>query len=319
MPTSKTLLGSFALDLFPKPDLLVTTGYLCETSSKTLDLLHEFYNTPICCVDYCRDQEVREYPEATKRASDFLAKSLRKLTERIQKIVGFEITDDMLWEVLKARGRLNDALNKVNYLVATSDPLPLSPTHMNLWMCLMSLTLDVNGYTEATEAINILYEELQERVKKGVGVIEKGAPRVIAILPAGQTDPRLEYLTSEVGIAIVALDMGFLVPYEGVAKDPYEAMIGFLRPSLVTPTARRIPLIIEGCKKLNADGVLDRFHIGCRTTVGDAIVLEDAIEKELGIPVFLLEWENFDPRIYNHEEYKRKLEVFKSMMAKSSA
>jgi len=77
-------------------------------------------------------------------------------------------------------------------------------------------------------------------------------------------------------------------------------------------------LIIEGCKRLNVDGVLDRYHVGCRTVAGDALVLENAIKKELGIPVLLLEWENFDPRAYNHEEYKRRLEVFKTMLTKRS-
>ena len=82
--------------------------------------------------------------------------------------------------------------------------MPLSPTHDNIWMCLNTLTLSIDGIAEATDAINTLYEELQERVDKGLGVVEKGAPRILAILPAGQTDPRLEHLACEVGIAIVA-------------------------------------------------------------------------------------------------------------------
>ena len=78
-------------------------------------------------------------------------------------------------------------------------------------------------------------------------------------------------------------------------------------------------MIIEGCKKLNVDGVLDRFHVGCRVVAGDALIIEEAVKKELGIPVLLLEWENFDPRVYNHEQYKRRLEVFKAMMTKKSS
>jgi hypothetical protein len=46
-------------------------------------------------------------------------------------------------------------------------------------------------------------------------------------------------------------------------------------------------------------------------------MIEDAVKKELGIPVLLLEWENFDPRSYNHEQFKSRFEVFKSMMTKS--
>jgi len=313
----KTFLGPITLGLFPKPDLMVTAGFLCETSPKTLDLLHELYDIPVCYVDTCHDRELREYNDATKRTADLAAKSLRRLVERIQEIVGFEITDDMLQELLDTKDKLDAALRRLRNLVESSDPLVLSPAHENIWMCLNSLTLGIDGIAEAVDAIDTLYEELQERVNKGLGVVEKGAPRILAILPAGQTDPRLEHLTCEVGIAIVALDTGFTVPSEEKSKDPYKKFAkGLLQHSLGTSLPRRIPLIIEGCKRLNVAGVLDRFHVGCRTVAGDALVIENAIKKELGIPVLLLEWENFDPRVYNHEQYKRRLEVFKTMLVK---
>jgi benzoyl-CoA reductase/2-hydroxyglutaryl-CoA dehydratase subunit BcrC/BadD/HgdB len=48
--------------------------------------------------------------------------------------------------------------------------------------------------------------------------------------------------------------------------------------------------------------------------VGDAMLVRDAIQKELGIPVLTIEWDNFDPRSYNHEQYEAKLETFRAMM-----
>jgi len=65
--------------------------------------------------------------------------------------------------------------------------------------------------------------------------------------------------------------------------------------------------------------VLDRFHAGCRAVAADALIIEETVKKELGIPVLVLDWENFDPRIYDHEGYKRKLEIFKTMMTNKSA
>jgi benzoyl-CoA reductase/2-hydroxyglutaryl-CoA dehydratase subunit BcrC/BadD/HgdB len=73
-------------------------------------------------------------------------------------------------------------------------------------------------------------------------------------------------------------------------------------------------LLIGLCKRLNLDGVLARFHVGCRSVSGDAILIKKAITKELDIPVLLLEWDSFDPRVYNHEQYKKRFEVFKTMM-----
>ena len=84
--------------------------------------------------------------------------------------------------------------------------------------------------------------------------------------------------------------------------------------SLAQNLGGRIPIILDACKSLRIDGVLDHFHIGCRGVAGDAMAIKDALVKDLDMPVFMFEWENFDPRVYNHEEYKSKLEIFKSMM-----
>jgi hypothetical protein len=46
-------------------------------------------------------------------------------------------------------------------------------------------------------------------------------------------------------------------------------------------------------------GVLGRFHVGCRTVASDALIIKDAIARQLDIPILLLEWASFDRRIYN--------------------
>jgi benzoyl-CoA reductase/2-hydroxyglutaryl-CoA dehydratase subunit BcrC/BadD/HgdB len=311
----KTLVGPMVLGLYPKPDLLVTTGLLCETSPKTVDLFHELYDIPVWHVDACQDRTCEEYPEPSMRLAGSAAKSLKRLAERIQEVVGFEITNDMLLEVQDAKGRLGQAFNRLRSLVESSAPLPLSPAHENIWMCLNVLALSIDGITEATDAVDTLYEELKERVAKGLGVVEKEAPRVLATLPMGQTDPRLEHLACEVGIAIVATDRNLEVSTKVTSEDPYIRFgIAMQLGAMHLPPGMRIPQIIEGCKKLNIDGVLDRYHVGCRAVAGDALLIEKAVNMELGIPVMLLEWENFDPRVYKHEEYKKRLEIFKAMM-----
>ena len=87
-----------------------------------------------------------------------------------------------------------------------------------------------------------------------------------------------------------------------------------MRGSMALPLAARLKVIFEACKRWNIDGVLDHYHVGCRAVAGDALLLQDAVTKELGIPVLALEWENFDPRAFNYEQYRARIEVFKSMM-----
>jgi benzoyl-CoA reductase/2-hydroxyglutaryl-CoA dehydratase subunit BcrC/BadD/HgdB len=315
----KTFMGLIVSESVPWPDMMLTSGFLCETAPKTLDLMHELYDIPVCCYDTCQDRELSDYSDGTKRAIDMAAKSLRRLVERVQEVVGFEITDEMLREVMDARVGLDRAIRDIRKLMEKSDPLPMGTANDNLFTILNMLTMNIDKIPEAVDAAKTTCEELQERVDKGLGVVEKGAPRILAMLFAQHVDPRLEHLAGEMGIAIVATDISLAVPYDMETKDPYVKMSMSLRGSLSTCLPRRIPLIVEGCKKLKVDGVLDRFHAGCRFVAGDAPLLKDAIEKEIGIPVLLLEWENFDPRIYKHEEYKRRLEVFKTMMVKKPA
>jgi benzoyl-CoA reductase/2-hydroxyglutaryl-CoA dehydratase subunit BcrC/BadD/HgdB len=181
------------------------------------------------------------------------------------------------------------------------------------------MTLSISDIEEATRAFDLIYEELQERIDSGLGVVERGAPRVMAVLPAGQTDPRLEHLACEVGIAIIAIDMSLRIPFQETSDDPYLMYaLGSQQHTLGMPLKGRIPLIIEGCRNLKVDGLLDRYHVGCRSTVADALSIEKAVKKELGIPVLVLEWENFDPRVYDGDDYRTKLNLFKEMMTKQS-
>jgi len=311
----KSLVGLFARDILPKPDLLVTTGFSCETAPKAIDLLHELYGIPGFCYDTCQDRVLKDYPADSERIIGLVAKSTRKLVERVQEVVGFEITDDRLREMLDARAELNQAVAKLRDLIENSDPLPLSASHETLWMALSALTLSIDeGLPGAIEAVDTVREELQARVDKGLGVVEKRAPRILGMLPAHHSDPRLEHLVGEMGMAIVATDPSFSVTYSGKKEDPYIDISLHLMGSLATSLPRRVPLVIEGCKRLRIDGLLNRYHVGCRSIAGDPLIMGDAVGKELGIPSLLLEWENFDPRVYNNEQYKRRLEVFKTML-----
>lgn len=312
----KSRVGILSLGLVPRPDAMVTSGILCETSPKTNDLFHEIYGIPAVYYDTCQDRETWEYPDST-RSIALTARSMRKATEELGSIVGFRMEDDMIREVLRVRGEYGSAVERLHTLIRESDPVPLGSTHENLLTWLSPVAMSIEGIRRATGAVNTLYDEVKERVEKGIGATKKGALRILGILPSHHTDPRLEKLVNELGMAIVAVDYDCIAPLpQGatVGTDPYVAASQLLRGSMAQSLATRGKLIVDGCRKWKIDGVLDHFHIGCRGVAGDAMILQETITKELGIPVLLLEWENFDPRVFNYEEYRTRLEVFKTMM-----
>jgi benzoyl-CoA reductase/2-hydroxyglutaryl-CoA dehydratase subunit BcrC/BadD/HgdB len=222
---------------------------------------------------------------------------------------------------LNARGKITSAVARVRDLIESSDPLPLSATHDVLLHYLAKVVLTTDELQKAPlEAVNTLYEELQDRVYRGIGVVEKGAPRIFALMPPSSGGPELEHLVNKMGIALVAAETGFYMPdgarrpdTEGL-NDIYQRMFTYLYASGSVNTRDRVSTIIGACKRLSVEGVLGRYHVGCRTIAADTLILKSAITKELGIPVLLLEWDNFDPRSYQHEQFKRSLETFKLIM-----
>jgi hypothetical protein len=311
----KTLVGLLTLDLIPKPDILVSSGVLCETAPKTLNILHELYDIPVCYYDSCQDREYREYVDATKRMADLLVKTTERLTQRISEVVGYEITDAMINEAYYDRKQLRGVATDLQNLISTSDPLPISANHQNLYMQVSFLALSKERLLETIDAMETLRKELQERVNKGVGVVEKGAPRIVAMLPSHYTDPSLDYMLCEMGLALVGTDTLFRSTDVTGLEKPCEIMaVDGTQLGLHNSLSRRIASITEGCKRLKIDGVLDRIHLGCRTVAADSLIIKDAVTEVLDIPVMLVERDDFDPRVCNKEQYRRQLELFKHVL-----
>lgn len=320
----KTMVGLLALDMIPKPDLMVTSGQLCDTAPKNLDLVHEMFNVPTYYFDTCQDREFSEYP-SSKRIIELSVISMRELVHKVEEVVGFTITDDMMWDAVNARNDVRQALRSIQNLMDTADPPPISTTHEMLWSSLGTLPWSISDLQKPASAITSIYEDLQKRVDKGEGAVQKGSPRVLSLLPQHYTDPRWEHLLRELGIAAVSSELGFFPLHgkryldidEEKPKDPYQSLAMLLHASLSQSLSARTSIIIEVCKQLHVDGVVGKFHVGCRINAGDAHLIKNAIMKELGIPVLLLEWEGFDPRIYNEEQHRKQLELFKSILIAS--
>lgn len=317
----KALVGLLALDFVPKPDLLVTSGQLCDTAPKTIDLVQELYGISTCCYDTCQDREFREYPNS-KRVMELYARSIKRLVLKIQEVVGFEITNDMLLESINTRGELANTFRNLQNLKESSDPVPISATHESLWNCVNPLSYSMSDLQKAVAVLDTTYKELADRVERGEGILEKGAPRVLSLLPPHFEDPRWDHLPYELGIAVVSTESGFY-PFHGKhtldtgeakPEDPYELIGSGLQRSLAQSLSARIAILLEVCKRLKLDGILGRYHVGCRTNLPDPFLMRDVIPRQVGIPVLLLEWEGFDPRFYNEDQYKRQIELFKDVM-----
>ena len=316
----KMCVGALDMGLIPKPDLIVTSGFLCEAAPKTAEMLQLLWNIPTYSYDTCKDVDTMIYDPQSSKVIDLGVKSFKGFTKKLQDMTDIEITDDMLWEVIHAGRPFADASLKLDNIISHVDPMPVSSTLHSVFYRLAESSGYAGDIQFQVDAINTLYDEIQERISSGFAAVEKGAPRICCMMPPHESDPRLEHLMGKLGIANVASENSIFppdgrpVPMVNNHASPYEVLCTHLYLSMYESPKARIPALIGFCKNLKVDGMLARYHAGCRTVALDAMIVKSAVSKELGIPVMVLDWENFDSRVYNHEQYKRKFEAFKQIL-----
>jgi hypothetical protein len=96
---------------------------------------------------------------------------------------------------------LFSTIGRIIYLMM-ADPMPISGVASGMAINLAAASTG-RSMTEGPEAINILCREVQERIDKGIGVVEKGAPRVLNFAQHF-SDPGITHMMEAAGLAVAA-------------------------------------------------------------------------------------------------------------------
>ena len=197
----------YLLNIAPKPDLYTTFSTVCDDGPKVEDLVCELFNIPVSYVQACQDQDPDTYPEISERQLHYLADSYKRDNERFREVVGLDIPDDAMNQAVEWRRRLPVTYVKLLKLMG-NDPQPLSQADMALFHFLLQMPILEREH--AIDAMQTLYNELEQRVKQGKGVIEKGMPRVIIPGLPSLVDPSLTRMIEQSGLAIPLVEFSFI-------------------------------------------------------------------------------------------------------------
>jgi len=312
--------GALAKGIIPVPDLVITSSYYCDAGSKTDELLHERYGHPAIYADGSMDSRWGEYPEYFPQRVEFLGAELNELFKGVKKILGVEVTSDAWDKAMSISRHLFKGVSVSNELIK-ADPTPISQAEIGLatWLATGCTGRAMN---DGPGAIDILNLEIKKRVDEGIGVVEKGAPRVMTIL-THYSDASVTRMVEDEGLAICAT-LFSSAPPKAMAKSTYttlgeivaerEMRIGFFHSSYgkVMRTAK----VIED---LNVDGIIWNYIYNCRPLCITTHLLKKWVEENMGIPTLLLESDNFDSRSYSAESLRTRVETFADMLRAKKA
>jgi len=317
-------MGVRRVNFLPRASLVVSTGLYCDEAPKADELLEYYFGERVAYINRCQDDEPGG-PLIQERPLMYTRENIDRCRRTMSEVIGREITDDHLMQAIMCSEELSTAIEEITELRVKADPQPLRivPYQLLVYGNLMSVNLD--RHDEKMEMVRVLHGELQQMVKRGEGVIEKGTPKVVISVGTPLASPDYGMMIEDAGLNICCLESygsgGALIDTgerrrQISAMDPCTILAAvYLTMPLVSNFRVRIECITNAYRKANLDGVLMIPHYSCRVLGNDSMMVKDGVKKELGnIPLLVLEGDYFDPRYYTAEQARTRVESFAEMV-----
>ncbi len=312
-------LGAMVKGVIPFPDLSVMASYHCDQPAEAEQLLHEVYGIPVAYLDSCADPNWGDWPEFNDHRVRYCASQARKMFKLFEDMFGVEMTEEHTRTTNRANAIFRLTFQTLVEMIGHADPQPISQASLAHAFFLNSMpTRDIEG---KQQALQILTEEVQQRVEQGEGIVEKGAPGVYCAATIS-VDPSITRMIENTGLAIRVQMPYWLSPWV-LTKHSYREwadMIG-VGPCLDVPHSAEahVAINMENCRAFNVDGAINFYPYSCRAWVSTVMITKRTIEKELGIPVLVLEGDSYDTRNYSAGQLRTRVETFAELLRATKA
>jgi hypothetical protein len=308
--------GGLALGIIPIPDLVTGSSYFCDMGSKADELLHEMYGHRAIYVDGSLDGQWGEWPYYHPEKINFVGAQINKLFDTVKEVLGVEVSKEAFDKAMAVRSEHYIKIYEFSQL-KTSDPLPISDVESSMAIQLIAASTG-RSMTDGPGAVDLLCREVKERVEKGIGVVEKGAPRVLNFFPPF-SDPRIAHMMEKAGLAVSTGGVSSASSNEGDAYPTFDtlgeelagiAMAGGAFHSTFGMAKR----FEERVKTLNIDGVIWGYLYNCRPLALGSHLIKQWIEEQTGVPTLSLEIDIYDSRYYSAESLRTRVEAFAELL-----
>jgi hypothetical protein len=311
----QTHVGAIAKGIIPLPDLIVSSGWYCDQPSEADQLLAELYNIPIVYMDGVLDGQWGEWPDISERLLRYDGSQMEKVYKKVEEATGFTLTEEAHKAGVIDNAKFYYNFNTIVEMVGDSDPQALSQADLSLiyWMS----NTPSKKREKANNALITLIREVRGRVKKGEGVVAKGAPRIYFGLIFA-VDPTILKMVESTGLAISVGFVNWLTDTERskhkVTKRAEKIMEGYLKRGVLHSASGAIDYFIKYCERFRVDGAILCYPYSCRPYAISPLMAKKEIGKRLGIPVMVLEADCYDTRLYSAGQLKTKIETFADML-----
>ncbi|MHA1283033.1 MAG: double-cubane-cluster-containing anaerobic reductase [Promethearchaeota archaeon] len=283
----------------------------CDGKKKAWEVLSRYKEVYVMETPQCKDRA---------QAREHFLSELKALVKKLEDLTGNKLTAKKLKESMKLISNKRRQMKRV-YEARKADPVPISGKDA----LLMSQVAFYDDPNRQIEMIGKLADELEQRIKDGIGVTEKGAKRIIISgTPMAIPNWKLHHLIESKGAVIVAEETCtgtryFQSEYQEINGDTIDDLLKIIADRYLgincacfTPNNNRLDDVLKLVKEYNADGVVLYTLNFCQPYDIEAIGLEKEL-KNRGIPVLSV---NTNYSSEDVEQLSTRIDAFLEMIKK---
>ncbi|MFX1238792.1 MAG: 2-hydroxyacyl-CoA dehydratase subunit D [Promethearchaeota archaeon] len=295
-------IGLIMKGLITEPEILVGSSIPCDGSVKTLKRIGEFYNKDVFIINVPID--------ASESSLDYLVKQYENLIDYIEDKTGNKLDEHKLKKSIEYNNQAREYMLET-YELCKNVPSPSNSRDFNNFIIFMT----TRGTKEGVEIAKIYRDELHERINNGISGMADEKHRLLWFQNRIQFKNNVvNHLEEQYGAKIVFDELN-QIWWEPMNED--DPLRSYAKQWINCPAGgtaeRRIKHLTQLVKDYKIDGVINSGHLGCRQSLGESVIIKNALQK-MGIPVVELNIDCVDKRNYSPGQLHTRIEAFMEML-----
>ncbi|MCF6237422.1 MAG: 2-hydroxyacyl-CoA dehydratase, partial [Candidatus Marinimicrobia bacterium] len=300
------LSGKTPAGKLPKPDLLFCSNNICQTvlywykaiaQELNIPLIH--FDAPVVAIEQSQ-HDVR-----------YMAQQLQDMIPILEQVSG-KVFDLKQFEIILKRSQ-NSSMTWGRVL----ECMQSKPAPMTIFDAFGHLApvVSLRGLPVAQDYYNILLEEVEDRVTKGIGAITNERYRLIwdnsavwykvRFLATFFAERNMNFVTATYTNAW-AETTGFLD-----VKDPWSSMAKTYGQIILNNNLKhRLGLMKKMIRNFSVDGMVMHSTRSCKPYSVGQFDLRKALSTELNLPAVILDADIADERVWSEQQIQTRLEAF---------
>jgi benzoyl-CoA reductase/2-hydroxyglutaryl-CoA dehydratase subunit BcrC/BadD/HgdB len=299
-----------------KPDLVFCTNAICDTHWKWFQIMADKMNVPFFMLDI--PKWVSGTDEKTLEGNiDYVTAQLFDLVAFIEKHTGKKMSEKRMRKVLGRSIELTALWREIyEHRKAVPSPYSGAETSASFFplVVLPGVQIGINFFKKVLADIKVL-------TAKGEGTMPPGKEKYRVMWEGIPFWYRMRFMydLAQYGAVIAFEPYTFsFAPLKKKCLTMEDTLRDVAKIVMDLPYAynleRRIEYFEKWIDEYKLDGVILHENMSCRPSSAGMVDLKEAIMRDKGVPVLILQGDMNDPRTYSDEQMKTRIEAFIELM-----